>query len=68
MKQSELTRLLSKQAMQQSTPEMQQEIAQSFERLINKMLHSPLQSIRDVAQSDQRETLVSALRKLFQLR
>lgn len=68
MKQTELARLLSKQAMQQSSPEMQQEIAQSFERLINKLLHSPLQSIRDVAQSDQRETLVSALRKLFQLR
>jgi len=68
MKQSELSRLLGKQAMANSTPEMQQEIGAAFERLINKMLHSPLQSIRDVAQTEQRETLVSALRKLFQIR
>ena len=68
MKQSELSRLLSKQAMANSTPEMQQEIGAAFERLINKMLHSPLQSIRDVAQSEQRDTLVYALRKLFQIR
>ena len=68
MMQSELSRLLAKQAMENTTPEMQQEIGAAFERLINKMLHSPLQSIRDVAQTEQRDTLVSALRKLFQLR
>jgi glutamyl-tRNA reductase len=68
IKQSELGRLMGKQAMQASSPEMQQEIAQAFDRLINKLLHSPLQSIRDVAQTDQRDTLVSALRKLFQIR
>ena len=67
-KQSEFERLMSKQSMQTSTTEMKQEIAQSFERLINKMLHSPLQSIRDMAQSEQRETMISALRKLFQIR
>ena len=59
---------MGKQAMQSASPEMQEEISQSLERLVNKMLHSPLQSIRDVSHSDQRETLVSALRKLFQLR
>ena len=68
MKQMELSRLLAKQAMMSTTPEMQQEIEAAFERLINKMLHSPLQSIRDVAQTEQRDTLVSALRKLFQIR
>jgi glutamyl-tRNA reductase len=66
-KRAELERLLGKQALQNASPEMQQEISQAFDRLTNKMLHSPLQSIREVAQSDQRETLVSALRKLFQI-
>ena len=68
MKQLELNRLLGKQVMETTTPEMRDEIVAAFDRLINKMLHSPLQSIRDVAQTEQRDTLVSALRKLFQLR
>jgi glutamyl-tRNA reductase len=68
MKQAELTRLLGKQAMSVSTPEMQEEINAAFDRLINKLLHSPLQSIREVAQSEQRDTLLSALRRLFQIR
>ncbi len=68
IKQSELSRLLGKKSMVSSSPEMQEEIITAFDRLINKLLHSPLQSIRDVAQSEQRDTLLSALRKLFQLR
>lgn len=65
---AEMQRLLSKQAMQQATPEMQQEIAQTMERVINKLLHSPLQSIREAPHEEQRESLVSAIRRLFQLR
>jgi len=68
MKQSELNRLLSKQVMVNSTPEMQAEIGAAFERLINKMLHSPLQSIREVAQSEHRDNFLNVLRKLFQIR
>jgi glutamyl-tRNA reductase len=68
IKQSELGRLMGKQAMQTISPEMQQEVSQAFDRLVNKLLHSPLQSIREVAQTDQRDTLVSALRRLFQIR
>jgi len=68
MKQSELNRLFSKQIMVNITPEMQAEIGTAFERLINKMLHSPLQSIREVAQSENRDTFLSVLRKLFQIR
>jgi glutamyl-tRNA reductase len=67
IKLSELERLFGKQTMNELTPDMQREIEASFDRVINKMLHSPLQSIRDVAQSEQRDTLVSALRKLFQI-
>ena len=65
---AEMQRLLGKQAMQQATPEMQQEIAQTMERVINKLLHSPLQSIREAPHEEQRESLVSAIRRLFQLR
>ncbi len=68
IKKSELARLLGKQSMSTLSSEMHEEIGAAFDRLINKMLHSPLQSIRDVAQSEQRDTLVSALRKLFQIR
>jgi len=68
IKSAELRRLIGKQSMAELTPEMEQEINASFDRIINKLLHFPLQSIRDVAQSDQRDTLVSALRKLFQIR
>jgi glutamyl-tRNA reductase len=68
MKQTELNRLFSKQAMVETTPEMQAEIGAAFERLINKMLHSPLQSSREVAQSENRDTFLSVLRKLFQIR
>jgi glutamyl-tRNA reductase len=68
IKHTELDRLLGKQAMQSSTPEMQEEISQAFDRLVNKMLHSPLQSLREESQGEQRDSLVSALRRLFQLR
>jgi glutamyl-tRNA reductase len=59
---AEMQRLLGKQAMQQATPEMQQEIAQTMERVINKLLH------REAPHEEQRESLVSAIRRLFQLR
>lgn len=65
---TEMQRLLSKQSMQQASPEMQQEIAQTMDRVINKLLHSPLQSIREAPHEEQRESLVSAIRRLFQLR
>ncbi|MCU0716800.1 MAG: glutamyl-tRNA reductase, partial [Pirellula sp.] len=68
IREAELSRLLGKQPMQSITPEMQQEISHAFDRLVNKLLHQPLQSIREVAHVEQRDSLVSALRKLFQIR
>lgn len=65
---AELTRLFGKQAMQQRTPEMEQEISQALDRVVNKILHSPMQSLRDVTHTEQRDSLVSALRRLFQIR
>jgi glutamyl-tRNA reductase len=43
------------------------EITQAFDRLVNKLLHPPLASLRDDAASGHRQGLVEALRKLFQL-
>lgn len=63
----EFNRLMSKQALQGVTPELQQEINHAFDRLVNKLLHQPLQSIREVDQNDQRDSLVHALRKLFKI-
>ena len=54
--------------MQNASPEVQQEIEHAFDRLVNKILHQPLQSIRDVSQNEQRDSLVSALRWLFKIR
>jgi glutamyl-tRNA reductase len=68
IREAELSRLLGKQPMQSITPEMQLEISHAFDRLVNKLLHQPLQSIREVAHVEQRDSLVSALRKLFQIR
>lgn len=65
---SELARLMGKQSMQSVSEETQREIAHAFDRLVNKLLHQPLQSIREVAQADQRDSLISAVRRLFQIR
>ncbi len=64
----EFSRLMNKQALQAVSPEVQDEINHAFDRLVNKILHHPLQSIREVDQTEQRDTLVSALRKLFNIR
>lgn len=44
------------------------EIEQAFERLVNKMLHPPLESLRDEAQGGTPHALLEALKRLFQLR
>lgn len=45
-----------------------QEISQAFERLVNKVLHPPLESLRDEAQTGTPHALLDALKRLFQLR
>jgi glutamyl-tRNA reductase len=64
---SELQRLLGKQALQGASPELQREVAQALERVVNKLLHVPLQSIREAPHEEQRESLVSAIRRLFRI-
>lgn len=63
VKQAELQRLMNKLNLDSG---QQQEIEQSFNRLVNKILHPPLKSLRE----DSGEThhgLLDALKRLFQL-
>ena len=43
------------------------EIQQFADRLVNKMLHPPLESLRDAAESGPPHSLLDALRRLFRL-
>ncbi len=45
-----------------------EEIRQSFDRLLNKLLHPPLESLRDHARHGIPHSLLEALAKLFRLR
>jgi glutamyl-tRNA reductase len=65
---TELQRLLGKQALQGTSLEVQREISQAMDRVVNKLLHSPLQSLREAPHEEQRESLVTAIRRLFQIR
>jgi glutamyl-tRNA reductase len=44
------------------------EIKQSFDRLINKLLHPPLESLRDEATQGMPHVLLDAFKRLFQLK
>ncbi len=68
IRESEFARLMGKQSMQSISPEVRNDINHAFDRLVNKLLHQPLQAIREVDHHEQRDTLVSALRKLFKIR
>jgi len=67
IRESELQRLLGKQALYGASPELQQEVAQALERVVNKLLHFPLQSLREAPHEEQRDSLVTAIRKLFRI-
>ena len=67
IKVSELERLLKRLERVEGQEQQQAEVTQAFDRLVNKLLHPPLASLRDDAASGHREGLVDALRRLFQL-
>jgi glutamyl-tRNA reductase len=72
VKAEELARLLNKL---ESTPgqlgvqpdKIKTEIANAFDRLVNKLLHPPLESLRDEAQHGAPHSLLEALKRLFRL-
>lgn len=66
LKEEELRRLLNKLGTVDGR--LQQEIEQSFDRLVNKLLHPPLESLRDEARHGTPHGLLDALKRLFQLK
>jgi len=67
LKQDELERLINKLKLSEMNPVMVKEIEKSFDRLINKLLHPPLASVRDDAAEGHSKGLLEALRHLFNL-
>jgi len=65
-KEEELRRLLNK--LPDLDERARDEIRQAFDRLINKLLHPPLESLRDESRHGIPSALVDALAKLFQLK
>ncbi|MDV6032843.1 MAG: glutamyl-tRNA reductase [Phycisphaera sp. RhM] len=67
IKRDELERLLPKLRALGGEPAMQKEIEKSLDRLINKLLHPPLSSLKEDAAEGHQKGLVKALRELFRL-
>jgi len=65
-KEEELERLLHK--LPNLDDRAKEEIRQSFDRLVNKLLHPPLASLRDESRKGVPRTLLDALARLFQLK
>jgi glutamyl-tRNA reductase len=65
VKADELTRLLNKVGPLDS--KLQSEISATLDRLVNKLLHPPLESLRDEAQTGTPHGLLDALKRLFRL-
>jgi len=65
-KEEELRRLFNK--LPELSEKSRVEIEQSFERLVNKLLHPPLESLRSESQQGTPHGLLDALKRLFQLK
>lgn len=64
IKSQEIDRLMNKLDVD---PKSKREIEMAFDRLINKVLHPPLESLRDEAQQGSAHGLLEALVRLFKL-
>jgi len=64
-KDQEVVRLLNK--LPHLDERSQAEVARAFDRLINKLLHPPLESLRDESRDGPPHGLIDALRRLFKL-
>jgi glutamyl-tRNA reductase len=65
-KEDELRRLLNK--LSHLDDRSRDEIRQSFDRLLNKLLHPPMESLRDESRHGIPRALLDALARLFQLK
>ncbi len=68
IKDEEYTRLIARLQARGIDEQSLRDIELSFDRLVNKLLHPPLQSLRDNADSSNHASLLDALRRLFQLK
>jgi glutamyl-tRNA reductase len=66
LKEEELKRLLNK--LGDVDDRLRGELGRAFDRLVNKLLHPPLESLRDEAQRGSSYGLLEALKRLFQLK
>jgi glutamyl-tRNA reductase len=66
LKNEELARLLNKLG-DSADARMKAELEKSFDRLVNKLLHPPLESLRDEASEGTPHGLLDALKRLFRL-
>jgi glutamyl-tRNA reductase len=66
VKAEELKRLLGK--LSAIDAKSQDDIRNAFDRLVNKLLHPPLESLRDEAEQGAPHGLLEALKRLFQLK
>jgi len=64
-KDAELDRLFKK--LSPLDPQVREEIEKFADRMVNKMLHPPLESLRDASQNGTPHGLLDALRRLFYL-
>jgi glutamyl-tRNA reductase len=67
VKTEELARLINKLGAT-ADAKTKAEIGAAFDRLVNKLLHPPLESLRDEAARGTPHGLIEALRRLFQLK
>ncbi|MCD0463110.1 glutamyl-tRNA reductase [Roseiconus lacunae] len=67
IKRDELSRLLPKLESLGGEPAINGEIEKSLDRIINKLLHPPLASLKEDAAEGHQKGLVKALRELFRL-
>ena len=66
LRQAELERLLEK--LPDLDERGRQEIEYAFHRLVNKLLHPPLKSLRDEEPGASQQRLLDSLKRLFQIR
>lgn len=65
LKDEELMRLMNK--LSDLSPQHRKEIEVAFDRLVNKLLHPPMESLRDEARQGRPVGLTESLKRLFQL-
>ena len=68
IKKAELQRLQNKLGDFGDDPSVSKEIELTLDRLVNKLLHPPLESLREDISPDTGTSLLDALKKLFQLK